>query len=432
MRKRKYNFSTEQLERMKVLYEVGRNTIEIAKEFKVSTQSINRRLKELGVKMRKKGKLAYFSEQTLQSMWNDYSSGKTVYNIAKEYGVKPITIYRKFKAAGFSVYSAGNRPKSTFNQKFFDKIDTEEKAYWLGFIYADGCITNNRDSYLLKIGLSSADTEHLELFKRAVDSNHPTYYSSSHLGNKKFLNCQIQIYSKYLCRQLIEKGAFPRKSLVLKFPSSEVVPKELLHHFIRGFFDGDGCLSFPQRGKSNTLSDMIPVVTFTSAKEMLEELKKHIPSAGIIKVRKQSGKRNSYEIRLSGIRQTKAVLEYMYKGATVYLQRKHEDYQKLLSIVDSIDEKLAFRQLTTKQATTIQAVFNKYMELQSIPAVLRFLRENEYTTLRGKQFCYTTLSYMLSQESYTKPMKIDNHILTLISTEDFQKVQEKLSANRNM
>ncbi|MEH7277872.1 recombinase family protein [Bacillus toyonensis] len=432
MKKRKYNFSTEQLERMEGLYEKGTNTIEIAKEFKVSIQTINRRLKELGVKMRKKGKLLYFSEQTLQSMWNDYSSGKTVYDIAGEFGVKPVTIYRKFKANGFIVYSTGNRSKSTFNQNFFDKIDTEEKAYWLGFIYADGCITSNKDSYLLKIGLSSADAEHLELFKCSIDSNHPTYYSSSHLGNKKFLNCQIQIYSKYLCRQLIEKGALPRKSLTLKFPSSEVVPKELLHHFIRGFFDGDGCISFPRRGRYNTLSDMIPVVIFTSTKEMLEELKKHIPSTGIIKVRKPSGKRNIYEIRLSGIRQTKTVLEYMYKDATVYLKRKHENYQKLLSIVDSIDEKLTFRQLTTKQATTIQVVFNKYMELQSIPAVLRFLRENEYTTLRGRQFCYTTLSHMLSQESYTKPMKIDNHILTLISAEDFQKVQEKLSANRNI
>ncbi|MDN4524406.1 recombinase family protein [Fictibacillus fluitans] len=427
MRKRQYNFSVKELEKMKNLYEEGKNTIEIAKEFQIGVQLVNRRLKDLGIKMRKKGKLTYFSEQTIKNMWHAYINGLTIAEIAKEHRVSHVTIYRKLKTIGLNVSHVDKRSKYKYNKHFFDVIDTEHKAYWLGFIYADGCVSKNRGSYVLSIALASVDVVHLYNFKKHISSNHPIYHSTSHLNDKQFCNCKIQIYSESLCKQLILKGAIQRKSLVLKFPSTETVPNDLLPHFIRGFFDGDGCISFPKRGKYSTLSDLIPVVSFTSTKEMLEELKLHLPASKDTKVKK---KLNHYELRFSGIRQAKAILDIMYKDATIYLQRKYDNYHKLIDITNEIDQKLKYRQLNELQAKIVKLLFTKYIELKSIPAVIRFMNKQGYTTLRGKQFHYTTVSHMLQQRSYTRPIRVNNKITLIIKMDTFQEVQRILCAKK--
>jgi hypothetical protein len=130
--------------------------------------------------------------------------------------------------------------KYKVNHSFFKDINTEEKAYWLGFIYADGCVRNN----LLLIGLSELDQCHLHRFTRSLDSDYKISLKKiyNHKLRKEYRSANIQICSQEIYQDLLSKGVTPRKSATLQFPAQNIVPSYLLRHFIRGYFDGDGSI----------------------------------------------------------------------------------------------------------------------------------------------------------------------------------------------
>ena len=82
--------------------------------------------------------------------------------MAKEYNTTIQTLSKKLKERGVEIINRQNTTK--FNENVFDVIDSEEKAYWLGFIFADGYISS-RD-YGFEISLSIIDVEHLIKFNK--------------------------------------------------------------------------------------------------------------------------------------------------------------------------------------------------------------------------------------------------------------------------
>ena len=128
------------------------------------------------------------------------------------------------------------------NEDFFDNIDTEENAYILGFFYADGTNCELNDSL---IGISftqlEQDVDILEKIKSAMDADY-NFYKCIQPTNDK-VKYKFSINSQKLSKRLSELGAPPRKSLILKFPNKDIFKSEdLIRHFIRGYFDGDGCI----------------------------------------------------------------------------------------------------------------------------------------------------------------------------------------------
>jgi intein/homing endonuclease len=128
----------------------------------------------------------------------------------------------------------------------FDVIDTEEKAYWLGFIYADGYIETESNRF--GIGISIKDYGHLvkfNSFMKYLGNNIKTKISKQkykgELKEKEI--CFWRVSDKHLKESLIKQGCFEKKSLILEFPK---IPAKLVKHFIRGYFDGDGCVSYYQ------------------------------------------------------------------------------------------------------------------------------------------------------------------------------------------
>ena len=124
---------------------------------------------------------------------------------------------------------------ATNNIRNFEIIDTEEKAYWLGFLYADGSVssTDNR----IELGLAEKDLNHIEKFKEFIGIPNKISYrpqTKSYRYSFKSIPCK---------EDLIKHGCVPKKSLILKFPTEEQVPEHLIRHFIRGYFDGDGWFS---------------------------------------------------------------------------------------------------------------------------------------------------------------------------------------------
>lgn len=124
------------------------------------------------------------------------------------------------------------------NIDYFEKIDTEEKAYWLGFIYTDGYISPKLNA--LRIEIKSTDYLHLQKFANIFGRK--VYYANRTLGDKTFTSCYVSIYSKKIIKDLNNLGIVNKKSDKDVYNFFEYIPKRLMRHFIRGVFDGDGTI----------------------------------------------------------------------------------------------------------------------------------------------------------------------------------------------
>lgn len=223
--------------------------------------------------------------------------------------------------------------KYEINHDLFEIIDSENKAYWLGFIAADGHITRNG----IKIVLALKDIDQLEKFKMFLNSNHPIKIFSikSKKNDKIFEYCRINIHSKKIKNNLISLGIIERKSLLLKPPN---LPKNLILPFVRGYFDGDGGFTEHIVKKNNQFQTN---ATFTSTKEMCDYIEKFLREHGFNVTRQKRFKdtKNNYTISVNGNFNIKLLGELLYGDANIFLNRKYNQFQKLKAIFSKIKNK---------------------------------------------------------------------------------------------
>lgn len=200
---------------------------------------------------------------------------------------------------------------------FFDIIDTEAKAYWLGFLYADGyndC--GSKRKVVLK--LQARDRDMVERFREAIGSSHPIKDILDGGRPQAF----FRVCNKRLSMNLERLGAGQCKSLTLKFPTSEQVPSHLIHHFIRGYFDGDGCVTM-----SNNLPTHAQInicVSEAFGKGLHHLLMSELDIKG--SVYRQSSNQ-IHHLAFGGRQQVVRFMEWMYKDANgLFMSRKYNRY----------------------------------------------------------------------------------------------------------
>lgn len=210
-----------------------------------------------------------------------------------------------------------NSRKYTFNESFFSTIDTEAKAYWLGFLYADGY--HKEDKRLISLTLQAKDGYMLERLREDLGANHPIAI----LPPSGFKNAQeqriIRFISKTMSANLVALGLRQAKSLTLQFPTSDQVPDHLIHHFIRGYFDGDGCVSLSRNDPRYTC------IVLCVSKPFGEVIQNKLNDVGIaLNFRKQQSK--IHNLQACGRIRCLKFLDYIYQNATIFLERKYEKY----------------------------------------------------------------------------------------------------------
>lgn len=198
------------------------------------------------------------------------------------------------------------RDNIVMNEKYFSRIDTEEKAYWLGFLTADGNIHTKSNRYSISLGLARKDREHLVSFKNALNA---TTSVRDYLSNN-YPCAGFAIYSKEMVQDLARLGIGPRKSMICK-PAK--MPKHLKRHYWRGLVDGDGCIS-GKEGKT--------CIELCGNKHIVDGFRFFIA-----KTLKQTPvnrfvDRNIWRVRYQGSRLSVSVAKILYDYATVYLERK--------------------------------------------------------------------------------------------------------------
>lgn len=252
----------------------------------------------------------------------EFASGKPIESVMQKYGVCYASVYNALKRFKIPYAYPGNR-KIQFNKRFFQNIDTEDKAYWLGFIFADGSITKTDVSMerhnRLSITLSVKDVQHLYAFCDSIDGSHDMVTVSSPYVNawgSISQACHINCNSVEMAEDLISHNCIPRKTYLPAFPDD--IPDELMHHFIRGYFDGDGCIS----GKQDR-----PFFEITSEKTAVESMQLYLMRDCAFRKTKLRFCRNAYTLRYGGRNQVCKIYHYLYDDAHVFLKRKYDKFR---------------------------------------------------------------------------------------------------------
>lgn len=284
-------------------------------------------------------KMKISKDKILEIYNNEYLNGMSSRQLGFKYGVVESYFSRWFRKLGLKTFKNDVQSrKYSFNKNYFENIDTEDKAYWLGFMYADGYIQSRRKDGNRKFGLSisSKDIEHLEKFNQCLKSNYPI--KEYKVGKSGYvegnLYCRLLITSEKATNDLINKGCVEHKTDIIKFSTYDQVPKELIRHFIRGYFDGDGSIWSTNKENFPTYS-----IDFCGTDNFLTGVMNELINNNVIQHEYKFDKRKSEQIvsrfRFGGNNLAKAFCEYIYTDSTIYLQRKFNRYKELLYILDN-------------------------------------------------------------------------------------------------
>lgn len=253
----------------------------------------------------------------IQEYINTPENERSLTKLGEKYGIKRQTLSRYLKQQGYEVINYQNR--SRLNEHCFDSMDTEEQFYWLGFLYADGNIssTGNR----LEVRLSINDLSHLEKFRKFLGLT-----TEIRIGvSQGYGFCHLAVRNKHLWNTLNDLGCIPKKSLTLQFPKLTIFPdKNFILHFIRGYVDGDGCLSYYlnyTKKYYRTKLNMLGTKSFLTTLNSLFGNKGYLISVS----------NNTYELSFSDVPSRK-LARFLYENATVYLDRKYKKYLEFCRI----------------------------------------------------------------------------------------------------
>ncbi len=264
------------------------------------------------------------SESQKESIVKEYATVQNCAILGKKYGVNSTCIWSLLKRRGIQTnkdHSQLSR-KYALDESYFDKIDTEQKAYFLGLLYADGY--HNEKRYSFKISLQEEDVCVIECLKRELNTDRPLSLEDKGKGRKK----QIALYisSKKLSQSLSTLGFKQSKSFNLKWPEESLVPKKLLQHFIRGYFDGDGCIYFNKTKNSRQyFVDIISSLEFTQS---LHNCLQQLGINSTVKIRQNSPRTSSINIVHRSY--IKLFMDWLYKDASIFMSRKKTVYQGFL------------------------------------------------------------------------------------------------------
>ena len=278
-------------------------------------------LKENNITIRKKGNKRITNideEKTIIDLYVNQKYSQS--QIAEKFSCSTFVIHNVLKNNNIEIV---NQPKLNKNQNnnYFDKIDTEHKAYWLGFLFADGCIFNNQ----LSIEIHEKDKELLEKFKEDLNLN--SKISIRH--RKNTVICCIRMSSKHLCDTLSNYGIVQNKTKNTRHLPD--VPTNLIPHFLRGLIDGDGWISIDKAGYYH-------IGFVNNYQSTCEDFRRYCN----IVTNNLCGAKITYKdgtpcFQVQGKEATKQLATALYQGNTICLSRKYRLVEPLFDFKNDED-----------------------------------------------------------------------------------------------
>lgn len=296
------------------IYE-NRTQDEIASIMGVNRHTIMRRINKLGLVR------CFMDKEWL--MEQHYNNRLTITRMAELAYCNADTITKYMQHHGLK---AKFYKKHNYDYDYFKSIDNPNKAYWLGFIVADGGLevssNNSRSIYRLRILLSDKDHYHLEKFASEISGTLEVKRGETALKGRLFGHSVLSINSREIVESLIDIGVYPNKSAKEQMPDMNY---DYISDFIRGHFDGDGCFSYWY-----SREDLQQELSFLGSRLLMEQfniiIQQHLNIKGAIA---QDGK--MFKLRFTAINDVNALIKWMYQN-DLYLERKHQKIQEWISL----------------------------------------------------------------------------------------------------
>lgn len=311
------------------LYMAGNSQCAIAKMYNTYQSCIGNILKKCNIHCRHQ--TLNFSEAEISQMYSMYCDRIKVEDIAQQYGIDVTSVYNLFKRNGLQVRDfADSRREYDIDVTYFDEINTPNKAYIMGLFYADGC--NKTSKRQVDISLQEEDIHILEDIKREIKTSRPLSFKNYKDKNPNHKNqYKLSITNKHISETLSSLGMVDAKSLVLEFP--KWLNEDLYSHFIRGYFDGDGCL-YLGNGKCNPEVSIVSTIMFIE--KIQEILDNQIGVTMRIKTQKQHKPVTKVGV-ITGRQKIATFLNWIYQDADLKLNRKYEKYQQFMESYQNIN-----------------------------------------------------------------------------------------------
>lgn len=312
MMPRKINFTNSQIKDICEMYRNNVSAPTIARKYGVSKTKIITTVHENGIGYRKDR----FDKETEKRICDLYAEYKQQNIVADIVGTTDVSVGRVLRRNNVDIIpnskTAGQ--KYTLNENYFDYINTRNKAYSIGLICADGCLSKEKYHTIL-IQLQESDAEILERINKELGSNRPLHFVDMKKRKESYHNQMLlSVTNKHMWETLNKMGITPNKSLTLKYPS---IPDEYQRDFIRGYLDGDGCIYKTKN-----------CVGFLGTEDFISTLREYIYiNTGIVgRIYDTQSNNITKDLTIYGKTKVPKFLEWIYDGADMYINRKHQIY----------------------------------------------------------------------------------------------------------
>lgn len=264
----------------------------------------------------KRGYKESVSDEIKSLIYHDYKNTNLMLGeIVKKYNVCQRTVLNVIKG----LPKKGKR-LTKIDENYFKAIDTSDKAYFLGFIIADGHIRDSESTKQCEITIHQQDKEILQIFKQCLNTDYPINDKISH--NKKTNTysqlCRINLTNTRFVDNLISQGVTHDKSKELKFATN--LPDHLMCHYIRGLIDGDGSWDIVDQGRTLRFWFCSPVKNF------IEDFQNYLISKldlGRVKIITNPAN-TCYSFAYGGNQQALKMYNFIYNSGGPRLKRKHK------------------------------------------------------------------------------------------------------------
>jgi DNA-binding transcriptional regulator WhiA len=216
--------------------------------------------------------------------------------------------------------------KKIYNENYFESIDSEDKAYFLGLILADGSVTNNEEKYRyqLTLKLHNRDRDILENFIKCIDGEMDIWKN-----NKREMS-EIFLSGKKLISDLEVLGVTPNKTFSVKYP---IIDEKLEKHFLRGYFDGDGCIRVNKDKRDGTMRGDLRIVS--GSVDMLNKINERMNLLFGTNINKLYGPKNKQYrfIGWAGMKDIENIYNGFYSDCNFFIQRKKIIFDSVMEII---------------------------------------------------------------------------------------------------
>lgn len=274
-----------------------------------------------------------FSEEIINEILQKYDNGQSITSLNKEYHttkVRDLLIENNRQVPESRKGVGGRKRQCTLNENYFQELDSKDKAYFLGFIYADGFITKPSQGQNI-LGLTLAEIEPIDKFKKYIQTNKKVgYYKKTNSYSNKSYEYKLALNSDKLVSDIEKLGVVERKTLTLTFPN---LREDLIPHFIRGYFDGDGSVFLHKDSRKEYSYNEYLGINICGTKEFLVALTKHLPflEEGQCIYKEKRRETNCWNLKMISNIRSLELYHYMYKDCDdLYLSRKREKFENFI------------------------------------------------------------------------------------------------------